>query len=196
LRAGVPGARNAGTVGAAQWKPARAGVKPRRPWRRSSAAQRSGAGRAACSWPAGSPPRRSGASPRFRGARGRAAPPSATQEREPRPKSERSVSESGDERRADPPRSFWRRLRRGGSRWAQRGPRRSDQGGHDSQAGSAADGLRDVPARVLQERRVRARCFAHTPPPAGLHSTGRSASGGGSRMRDSYCWRAACRLDH
>lgn len=39
---------------------------------------------------------------------------------------QRSASESGDERRADPPRSFWRRLRRGGSRRAQRGPRRAD----------------------------------------------------------------------
>ena len=45
--------------------------------------------------------------------------------------------------------------------------RRSRSGGHDSRAGSAADGPRDGPARVLQERRVRGRYFGHTPPPAG-----------------------------
>ena len=131
-----------------------------------------------------------GASPRFRAAGGHAALPSATQEREPRPAVE-------PPRRADPPRSFWRRLRRGGSRWAQRGPRRSDQGGHDSRSGSAADGPRDVPARVLQERRVRARCFAHTPPPAGLHSTGRSAAEEeADDVTAARRWRGVCRLDH
>lgn len=47
--------------------------------------ERGGAGRAAYHWPAGSPPRRSGASPQFRAAGGHAALPSATQEGEPRP---------------------------------------------------------------------------------------------------------------
>jgi len=74
--------------------------------RNDEGVQRCGAGRAASHWPAGSPPRLFWASPRFRAAGGHAALPSATQEREPRPMSERSVSESGDERRADPPRSF------------------------------------------------------------------------------------------
>jgi len=58
-----------------------------------------------------------------------------------------------------------------------------------------------VPARVLQERRVRARHFAHTPPPAGQDSTGRSDEGaeGGSRRRDrseelaTESWRDVCR---
>lgn len=68
---------------------------------------------------------------------------------------------------------------------AQRGPRRSLQDGHDSRAGSAADGPRDVPARVLQERRFYAALLPRGPSPAGLHSTGLSAREGGSRGHDS-----------
>jgi hypothetical protein len=68
---------------------------------------------------------------------------------------------------------------------AQRGPRRSLQDGHDSQAGSAADGLRDVPARILSERRLYGTFLCRGPSPAGLHSSGLSASEGASRARDS-----------
>jgi len=82
--------------------------------------QQSGAGRAACSWPAGSPPRG------FRGE------PAVSRSEGPCGPSERDFRSASrgrrllPPRRADPPRLFWRRLRRGGSRWAQRGPRRAD----------------------------------------------------------------------
>jgi hypothetical protein len=68
---------------------------------------------------------------------------------------------------------------------AQRGPRRSLQDGHDSQAGSGADGLRDVPARILSERRLYAAFLPRGPFPGGvsLHRTERSE--GGSRGHDS-----------
>ncbi|MDF3059321.1 MAG: hypothetical protein K0R17_3536 [Rariglobus sp.] len=80
---------------------------------------------------------------------------------------------------------------------AQRGPRRSLQDGHDSRNGSAAHGPRDVPARILSERRLYAAFLPRGPSPAGFHSTGRSASGGGSRRRDRpQDWRDVCRLDH
>jgi len=62
---------------------------------------------------------------------------------------------------------------RPGSR-AQRGPRRSDQDGHDSGTGSGADGACDVPARILSERRPYGTFLCRGPSPAGLHSTARS----------------------
>jgi hypothetical protein len=61
-----------------------------------------------------------------------------------------------------------------GASRAQRGPRRSDQDGHDSAGGSGADGGRDVPARILSERRLYAAFLPRGPSPAGLHSCGRS----------------------
>ncbi len=67
-------------------------------------------------------------------------------------------------RRADPPRSFWRRLRRGGSRWAQRGPRRADlrRAARARERSAAGAGLTGAP--------LRGRYFGHRPPPAGSHS--------------------------
>jgi hypothetical protein len=136
LRAGVPGTRNAGTVGAAQRNPARGGVEPRRPCRRSSGAQRSGAGRAA------------------RLARGLAAQsllgePAVSRSGGPCGPPERDFRSASRGRRRQPPRRAdpARRLRRGGSRWAQRGPRRADLR-RAARARSAR-----LPARVLQERR-------------------------------------------
>jgi hypothetical protein len=51
-----------------------------------------------------------------------------------------------------------------------------------------------VTARVLQERRFGRATAPPRPSPAGLHSTGLSASEGGSRGHDSRCgWRGLCR---
>ena len=58
---------------------------------------------------------------------------------------------------------------------AQRGPHRSDHGGRDSWAGSAADGPRDATARVLQERRFSAAFLPRGPPPVGRYLTARRA---------------------
>ncbi len=84
---------------------------------------------------------------------------------------------------------------------AQRGPRPSLQHGHDSQAGSAADGLRDVPARVLQERRPYGPFLGRGPGRAGSHSSGLSAAREQAEgMTDGAArgagWRDLCRLDH
>jgi hypothetical protein len=56
---------------------------------------------------------------------------------------------------------------------AQRGPRRSLQDGHDSAGGSVADGGRDVPARILSERRLYAAFLPRGPFPGRvtLHRT-------------------------
>ena len=89
--------------------------------------------------------------------------------------SERDRAEAGGLSRralADPPAR--RRLRRVREPTGGAGPRRSDQGGPDSSAGSVADGRRDGPGARCP--RVRATALPHTPPPAGSHSTGRSAA--------------------
>ena len=54
------------------------------------------------------------------------------------------------------------------------GPGGAPQGGHDWRNGSAAHGPPDVPARVLQERRLYAAFLPRGPGRAGLHSSGRS----------------------
>lgn len=124
--------------------------------------------------PRARPPRHFGASPRFRGAGGHAAPLERPPGAEPRP---------SDSERA-----------------------RRPAGSAAAEAFAAADGRSGVPAghtragttrrpraqrtaagtcrRGLAERRVRAAALPRTPPPAGLHSSGRSDSGGGSRARD------------
>ena len=48
------------------------------------------------------------------------------------------------------------------------GPGGAPQGGHDWRNGSAAHGPPDVPARVLQERRLYARFLARGPFPGGV----------------------------
>ena len=115
------------------------------------------------------------ASPRFRAAGGHAAPLSPTKEGEPL---------TPDRARAAPdPRAARVALARPGCAWlrgrplsrAQRGPRSSLQPGHDSAGGSGADGGRDVPARVLQERRPYGPFLGRGPGRAGLHSCARSA---------------------
>ena len=85
----------------------------------------------------GSSPRSLGASPRLSLSEGPCGPSERDVGAEPRPAAQ-------PPRRADPPRSFWRRLRRGGSRWAERGPRRADLR-RAARARSAR-----LPARILR----------------------------------------------
>ena len=95
---------------------------------------------------------------------------------------------SGAERRADPPRSFWRRVRRGGSRRAQRGPRRADlrRAARARERSAAGAGLTGAPLRAAD--------LPHRPPPAGSHSTGPERSAGRKQAACQLRWRAACRL--
>lgn len=108
----------------------------------------------------------------------------------------------------------WRRLRRDRQPAGRSGvPAGLTRAGTTRGNVALAQCTRDVPARVLQERRVRARYLAHTPPPAGSHSyrtqarSARSASRAGcaeqsdsagrrrtaDRVTPPCRWRAMCR---
>jgi hypothetical protein len=67
---------------------------------------------------------------------------------------------------------------------AQRGPRRSLQDGHDSRAGSAADGPRDVPARVAGAPPLR-HILVPWAVPGGVALQRTEQREGGSRGHDS-----------